>query len=116
MGAIAGAGSIPAPARRFPPPSDIEEANASCFLVKDNNGQALAYRLLRAGARPTHSGEHAHQRRSAAHCGELRQAAEVAKAMLSHRWYISSPAATFPPTRPARIYGNDKRPTTARAA
>ena len=30
-------------ARRFPPPWDIEEANASCFIVKDNNGQALAY-------------------------------------------------------------------------
>jgi hypothetical protein len=29
--------------RRFPPPWDIEEANASCFVVKDNNGQALAY-------------------------------------------------------------------------
>ena len=31
------------PNRRFPPPWDIEEANASCFIVKDNNGQALAY-------------------------------------------------------------------------
>jgi hypothetical protein len=30
-------------ARRFPPPWDIEEANASCFIVKDNNGQVLAY-------------------------------------------------------------------------
>ena len=29
--------------RRFPPPWDTEEANASCFIVKDNNGQALAY-------------------------------------------------------------------------
>jgi len=29
--------------RRFPPPWDIEEANAACFIVKDNNGQALAY-------------------------------------------------------------------------
>ena len=27
------------PDRRFPPPWDIEEANASCFIVKDNNGQ-----------------------------------------------------------------------------
>ena len=31
------------PERRFPPPWDIEEANASCFIVKDNNGQILAY-------------------------------------------------------------------------
>ena len=29
--------------RRFPPPWDIEEANAACFIVKDNNGHALAY-------------------------------------------------------------------------
>jgi hypothetical protein len=29
--------------RRFPPPWDIEKANAACFIVKDNNGQALAY-------------------------------------------------------------------------
>jgi hypothetical protein len=29
--------------RRFPSPWDIEEANASCFIVKDNNGRALAY-------------------------------------------------------------------------
>ena len=27
--------------RRFPPPWDIEEANAACFIVK--NGHALAY-------------------------------------------------------------------------
>jgi hypothetical protein len=30
-------------ARRFPPPWDIEEANKACFVVRDNNGQALAY-------------------------------------------------------------------------
>jgi hypothetical protein len=30
-------------ARRFPPPWDIEEANASCFIIKDDNGQELAY-------------------------------------------------------------------------
>ena len=31
------------PPRRFPPPWDIEEHNQSCFIVRDNNGQALAY-------------------------------------------------------------------------
>ena len=31
------------PPRRFPPPWDIEEHNRSCFIVRDNNGQALAY-------------------------------------------------------------------------
>jgi hypothetical protein len=30
-------------ARRFPPPWTVEEANAACFIVKDNNGHALAY-------------------------------------------------------------------------
>ena len=29
--------------RRFPPPWDIEEHSRSCFIVRDNNGQALAY-------------------------------------------------------------------------
>jgi hypothetical protein len=29
--------------RRFPPPWDIQEANAACYIVRDNNGQALAY-------------------------------------------------------------------------
>ena len=32
----------PLPARRFPPPWSIEERQA-CFIVKDGNGQALAY-------------------------------------------------------------------------
>jgi hypothetical protein len=30
------------PARRFPPPWTIEELDA-CFVVRDRNGQALAY-------------------------------------------------------------------------
>ena len=29
--------------RRFPPPWTIDEANGACFIVKDHNGQALAY-------------------------------------------------------------------------
>jgi hypothetical protein len=29
--------------RRFPPPWDIEEHNRSCIIVRDNNGQTLAY-------------------------------------------------------------------------
>jgi hypothetical protein len=31
------------PARHFPAPWDIEEHNRSCFVVRNNNGQALAY-------------------------------------------------------------------------
>ena len=40
--------------RRFPPPWDIEEANASCFIVKNNNSQALAYVYLKQVTGPPH--------------------------------------------------------------
>jgi hypothetical protein len=36
-------------ARRFPPPWSVEETDA-CFIVRDANGQALAYVLLRGRA------------------------------------------------------------------
>jgi len=29
--------------RRFPRPWTVDEANSACFIVKDHNGQALAY-------------------------------------------------------------------------
>ena len=29
--------------RRFPPPWSVEEHNEACFIVRDKNGQALAY-------------------------------------------------------------------------
>ena len=29
--------------RRFPPPWTVEDRNDACFIVKDKNGQALAY-------------------------------------------------------------------------
>jgi len=31
------------PARRFPPPWSVEEYNDACFIVRDNDGQQLAY-------------------------------------------------------------------------
>ena len=31
------------PERRFPPPWTVEELNAACFIVRDSNGQQLAY-------------------------------------------------------------------------
>jgi endo-1,4-beta-D-glucanase Y len=31
------------PSRRFPPPWTVEEYNDACFIVRDHNGQALAY-------------------------------------------------------------------------
>jgi len=33
---------VPEP-RRFPPPWSIDELNQACFIVKDADGQALAY-------------------------------------------------------------------------
>ena len=30
-------------ARRFPPPWTVEQLNDACFIIKDSNGQALAY-------------------------------------------------------------------------
>jgi hypothetical protein len=40
-------------ARRFPPPWDIEEANAACFIVKDNSGHALSSRSRADVRRPS---------------------------------------------------------------
>jgi hypothetical protein len=34
---------MPVERRRFPPPWDIEEANKTCFIVRDHNDQALSY-------------------------------------------------------------------------
>jgi hypothetical protein len=31
------------PSRRFPPPWSIEKLNDACFIVRDSNGQQLAY-------------------------------------------------------------------------
>ena len=31
------------PARRFPPPWTIDEANNACFIVRDSAGRALGY-------------------------------------------------------------------------
>jgi hypothetical protein len=34
---------MPVEQRHFPPLWDIEKYNQSCFVVRDNNGQALSY-------------------------------------------------------------------------
>jgi hypothetical protein len=33
----------PTSGRRFPPPWSVEELNDACFVVRDNNGQQVAY-------------------------------------------------------------------------
>jgi hypothetical protein len=59
--------------RRFPPPWSVAELNA-CFVVRDDNGQKLAYVYFEdePGRR---SAANLLTRRSAAHRGEYRQAA-----------------------------------------
>ena len=62
--------------RRFPPPWSVEELNDACFIVRDHNGQQLAYVYFedepgrRSAAKPFDA------RRGAADRGEYRQAAE----------------------------------------
>ena len=61
--------------RRFPPPWDIEEANAACFIVRDHNGQARSPSCIaRMSPGDARGGEPTHARRSTADC-----AANIAK-------------------------------------
>ena len=40
---LADGGRSDMPARRFPPPWTIDDANDACFIVRDSTGQALGY-------------------------------------------------------------------------
>jgi hypothetical protein len=46
--------------RRFPPPWSVEEHNDACFIVRDHNGQALAYVYFEdePGRRASHRGQY----------------------------------------------------------
>jgi hypothetical protein len=57
---------VPSPNRRFPPPWSVEETDA-CFIVRDHNGQALAYTYFEKRARKSLGGAPPHPRRSPAH-------------------------------------------------
>ena len=48
-------------ARRFPPPWSVEELDA-CFVVRDRNGQALAYIYFEDEPGPTLGSQVAQQR------------------------------------------------------
>ena len=56
--------------RRFPPPWFVDEADPKldrrCFIVRDANGQALAYVYFEGGARPSLGGAPPQPRRGAA--------------------------------------------------
>jgi hypothetical protein len=60
--------------RRFPPPWPVDEADSildrRCFIVRDANGQALAYVYFEEQPGPTRPGQAAHPRRGAADGGE----------------------------------------------
>jgi hypothetical protein len=67
-------------ARRFPPPWSIDELE-ECFVVKDQNGQQLAYAYFED--EPAAIGSQvAQQRRGTADRGEHRQAARIAAALI----------------------------------
>jgi hypothetical protein len=57
--------------------------NDACFIVRDQNGHALAYRLFRKRARATGSCQPAHQRRGAADRGARGQGVGFAAATIT---------------------------------
>jgi hypothetical protein len=61
--------------RRFPPPWDIEDKNDACFIVRDADGQALAYVYYENEPVRRNRRQSSHGRRGAAHRGEHRQVA-----------------------------------------
>ena len=64
---------------RFPPPWTAEETDA-CFIVRDANGQALAYFYFEDESRSALGGQATDPRRGPAHRRQHRQAAGAAKA------------------------------------
>jgi hypothetical protein len=62
--------------RAFPPPWTLEEMNDACFIVRDANGQALAYVYFEEEPR-SRTAKLPHPRRGAADDGELRQVPEL---------------------------------------
>jgi hypothetical protein len=66
--------------RRFPPPWSVEGLDG-CFVVKDANGQALAYLISKKRLSPVEA-RTAHPGRGAAHCRGFRQGARAAAAAL----------------------------------
>ena len=60
--------------RREPDP----KLDRQCFIVRDHNGQALAYVYFRGGAGTALGGAPPHPRRGETHCRQHRQAAGVA--------------------------------------
>ena len=66
--------------RRFPPPWDIEEHNRSCFIVRDNNGQALANVYFETEPGRRTAAKLLTRDLGKADCGKYRKAARAAEA------------------------------------
>jgi hypothetical protein len=76
--------------RRFPPPWSVDELDA-CFFVIDGAGQKLAY-VNYEEERASIGGQAAHQGRGSADCGQYRQAAGIAAALVKRRNRLKSAA------------------------
>jgi hypothetical protein len=72
------------PERRFPPPWSVEET-APCFIVRDANGQALAFIYCEDEPGRRADGQAADPRRGPAHRRQHRQAAGAAEAGVVNR-------------------------------
>jgi hypothetical protein len=81
-------------ARRFPPPWSIEELDA-CFVVRDHNGQQLAYVYF----------ENEPSRRSAAKLLTKDEARRIAANIAKLRSYRASPDRIPAPQLPAALDG-----------
>jgi putative heme degradation protein len=73
--------------RRFPPPWSVEETdpklNRRCFIIRDSNGQALAYIYFKGESGGRAAAKLLHPRRSPAHRRQHCHAAEAAGAVLT---------------------------------
>jgi hypothetical protein len=83
------------PPRRFPPPWSVEETDA-CFIVRDHNGQALAYVYF----------EDEPGRRSAAH-QMTRDEARRISVNIAKLPAIAARSATDPSTTPVAMGRDD---------
>jgi hypothetical protein len=66
--------------RRFPAPWSAERIPGG-FVVKDSEGQALAYVYARENEKDASTREGAHDGRGSAHCRQYRQAAGAFEAI-----------------------------------
>jgi hypothetical protein len=77
--------------RRFPPPWSVEEYNDACFIVRDANGQQLAYVYFEDEPGRRSAAKLLSKERGETDRGEHRQAAGEKMARLGirrSRWFV----------------------------